>query len=84
MSVGQSQLEALGNQPCTDEGGEWERPGPLFWELPEVQKHLGHVLGGDVGQPARLLWTGGVGSLSPELKLKFRHKKGPLIPILLK
>lgn len=25
-----------------------------------------------------------VGRLSPELKLKFRHKKDPLIPILLK
>lgn len=81
-SVGRSQL---GNQSCTDEGGEWEGPGSLLPELPGVQEHHGHVLSGDVGQPAMDVCYGRVEwEDSPELKLKFRHKKVPLIPILLK
>lgn len=70
------------------------RPGSLLWELPEVQRqpHQAYVPNGlrsgtgreDVGQSEHLLWTGWLGRLSPELKLKFGQKKGPLIPILLK
>lgn len=70
------------------------RPGSLLWELPGVQRQprQAYVPNGlragagreGVGQSERLLWTGWLGRLSPELKLKFSHKKGPLIPILLK
>lgn len=83
LSVGQSQLEVLGNQSCNDEGRDGERPESLFWELPEVQKHLGHVLGGD-----RVSLHGCYGQVGWEtlfrVEVKCRHKKGPLNPILLK